>query len=217
VTDATGVPLHFASTGADRHGAPLLSPKLGGLDTAWALPADISVHLDRVSANGVTRALLDDLGFTGRSRIGDSRPGAGGETLGGRADAGLDEQEWQAAPLYPTLLPAHIVLVPDLQNPTGLRALAASREILARYGYLSLHETVLGILGSATMGREHAEPLLASCADAFESARGVITTPFLGDTMVTDIARPMTIDGAQELITAGFFREAVFWIAVVHI
>lgn len=118
--------------------------------------------------------------------------------------------------LYPTSLPAHVVLVADLQNPTIRKGLAASREVLASYGYLSLHKSVLGILGSAAMARGQVETLLASCADAFDAAKQVITTPFFGDMLITDFSRPMAIDATQELITAGFHREVVFWVALMH-
>jgi hypothetical protein len=118
--------------------------------------------------------------------------------------------------LYATSLPSHIVLVADLQNPTTRKALVASQGVLARYGHLSLHQSLLGLLGSAMMSREKAEALLVSCADAFDTAKMFVTTPFFGDTSVTDMARPMAIDGARELITAGFHREAVFWVAVIH-
>jgi hypothetical protein len=118
--------------------------------------------------------------------------------------------------IYPTLIPAHVVLVANLQNPTVRKALAVSRDVLASYGHLSLHETVLEILGSAAMGQEHAETLLASCADAFDAAKEVVSTPFFFDMLLSDDSRPMTIDGARDLITAGYAREAVFWIAIVH-
>lgn len=118
--------------------------------------------------------------------------------------------------LYPTSLPTQIVLVADLQNPTIRKGLVASREVLARYGYPSLHETVLGILGCTAMGREHVEALLASCAEAFDAARQVITTPFFGDMLITEFSRPTAIDGTRELIAAGFPREAVFWLALMH-
>ena len=64
VTDASGVPLHLVVTGANRHDAPLLGPTLAGLDVLGPLPAT-TVHLDRGYDSGVTRALLEDLGFTG--------------------------------------------------------------------------------------------------------------------------------------------------------
>lgn len=65
VTDATGVPLHVVSAGANRHDAPLLEPTLTGLDTWGADPAETTVHLDRGYDSGVTRTLLEELGFTG--------------------------------------------------------------------------------------------------------------------------------------------------------
>jgi hypothetical protein len=65
VTDATGVPLHLVSAGANRHDAPLLGPTLAGLANLAPLPPGTTVHLDRGYAGAATRTLLDDLGFTG--------------------------------------------------------------------------------------------------------------------------------------------------------
>ena len=64
VTDATGVPLHVVAAGANRHDSPLLGPTLAGLDAFGPLSAT-TVHLDRGYDSGVSRALLDALGFTG--------------------------------------------------------------------------------------------------------------------------------------------------------
>ncbi|CAA9542702.1 MAG: Putative transposase [uncultured Thermomicrobiales bacterium] len=65
VTDATGIPFHVVATGANRHDEPLLGPTLAGLE-AWVPPRDrTTVHLDRGYDSGVTRALLDALGFIG--------------------------------------------------------------------------------------------------------------------------------------------------------
>jgi hypothetical protein len=47
VTDATGIPLHVVSAGANRHDAPLLGPTLAGLEKLDGLPDDMTVHLDR--------------------------------------------------------------------------------------------------------------------------------------------------------------------------
>ena len=65
VTDASGIPLHVVSAGANRHDAPLLGPTLAGLDKLTALPDQVTVHLDRGDAGTPTRALLDALGFDG--------------------------------------------------------------------------------------------------------------------------------------------------------
>jgi len=65
VTDATGIPLHVVSAGANRHDAPLLAPTLAGLDKLAGLPDDVTVHLDRAFDGRPTRTLLDVLGFDG--------------------------------------------------------------------------------------------------------------------------------------------------------
>ncbi len=65
VTDATGIPLHVVSAGANRPDAPLLGPTLAGLDKLDGLPDAVTVHLDRGYDGGPTRALLDALGFAG--------------------------------------------------------------------------------------------------------------------------------------------------------
>ncbi len=65
LVDATGVPLHLVAAGANRHDSPLLAPTLAGLAAGGADPGTTTVHLDRGYDHGVTRALLDELGFTG--------------------------------------------------------------------------------------------------------------------------------------------------------
>lgn len=65
LTDAIGVPLHVVSAGANRHDSPLLGPTLAGLARLGPLPGGVTVHLDRGYDSGVTRALLDGLGFRG--------------------------------------------------------------------------------------------------------------------------------------------------------
>src|SRR5947199_6407911 len=65
VTDATGIPLHVVSAGANRHDAPLLGPTLAGLEKLDGLPDDVTVHLDRGYDGSPSRALLDTLGFNG--------------------------------------------------------------------------------------------------------------------------------------------------------
>ncbi len=65
LTDATGVPLHVVAAGANRHDAPLLEPTLAGMDPFGPAPTGTTVHLDRGYDSGVTRTLLDSLGFIG--------------------------------------------------------------------------------------------------------------------------------------------------------
>lgn len=64
--EATGVPLGVVSAGADRNDSPLLAPTLEqARQQVGALPADVTVHLDAGYDSGVTRTLLDALGFAG--------------------------------------------------------------------------------------------------------------------------------------------------------
>jgi hypothetical protein len=81
--------------------------------------------------------------------------------------------------LYATSIPTHIVLVADLQNPTVRRMFVAARDVLAKYRYLALHESLLGILGSARMNQEQASDLLGVCSTVFDNTKQVIKTPFL--------------------------------------
>ncbi len=63
--DATGGPLHLVAAGANRHDTLLLGPTLAGLDWLGPDPNGTTVHLDRGYASGVTRALLDNVGWKG--------------------------------------------------------------------------------------------------------------------------------------------------------
>ncbi len=65
VSDATGIPLHVVSAGANRNDGPLLAATLTGLDAVGPLPARIAVHLDRGYDSAGTRDLLAGLALTG--------------------------------------------------------------------------------------------------------------------------------------------------------
>lgn len=65
VTDGAGIPLRLIAAGANRHDGPLLEPTLTGLTKRGPLPATPTVQMDRGYDSGVTRTLLDELGFTG--------------------------------------------------------------------------------------------------------------------------------------------------------
>ncbi len=65
LTDASGIPLHLVSAGANRHDSPLLAPTFEGLALLGPLPPRITVHLDRGYDSAPTRNLLAALGITG--------------------------------------------------------------------------------------------------------------------------------------------------------
>ena len=64
-TEATGIPLHVVSAGANRHDALLLGPTLAGLDKLDRRPEQATVHLDRGYDGEPTRALRAARGLAG--------------------------------------------------------------------------------------------------------------------------------------------------------
>ena len=120
--------------------------------------------------------------------------------------------EW----LFPIVFTPPMVLIAELRNPTHRRGLATFGQALARHGHPSLHKRVLGILGSATMTSDQVATLLTACAEAFDIAQAIRTTPIRLGSNISDFARPIAIGGGQELIAEGHHREAVFWICFIH-
>jgi len=110
----------------------------------------------------------------------------------------------------------HVLLVAGLENPTVRRRYAAARELLTEYGRLDFHEPLLALLGCAEMDRERVEYHLGAVAAAFDAAKLAIKTPYRFGADISDVARPIAIDGSRELIERGLHREAVFWIAATY-
>ncbi len=118
--------------------------------------------------------------------------------------------------LFAAGITTHVLLVAGLRNPTVRTRHVAVRELLADYGQLKFHETLLALLGSARLSRGRVGQHLASLAEIFDAAKGKIKTPFPFASDVSDSARPFVINGSLELIERGYHREAMFWIAVTH-
>jgi hypothetical protein len=106
----------------------------------------------------------------------------------------------------------HVLLAAGLRNLTVRRRYAAVRELLAAYGRLDFHEPLLELLGCAGMDRARVEQHLAAVTVAFDAARAAIRTPYRFGSDLSDVARPVAIDGSRELIERGLHREAVFWL-----
>lgn len=102
------------------------------------------------------------------------------------------------------------------ENPTVRTRYMAVRELLADYGHLGFHESLLELLSVAQMSRDRVGRHLATLTGIFDRATRAIKTPFPFATDISDAARPMTIDGTLEMIDRGYHREAMFWIAVTH-
>lgn len=117
-----------------------------------------------------------------------------------------------AAWLFAAGVTTHVLLVAGLRNPTVRQRYVAVRELLVEYGHAAFYEPLLGLLGCAQMSREEVEAHLAALTAAFDAAKTVIKTPFFFAADISDIARPVAIDGSRELIARGYHREAIFWI-----
>ncbi len=118
--------------------------------------------------------------------------------------------------LFATGVMTHMLLVAGLRNPTVRRRYLATQELLADYGLLESYETLLELLGCARMTRTRVEHHLATLADVFDAAKAVVKTPFFFTSDISDLARPIAIEGSYELIERGNHREAIFWIAATY-
>jgi hypothetical protein len=133
---------------------------------------------------------------------------------------GLDEAASfhdQVVPwLFATGVMTHVLLVAGLKNPTVRRRYVAVRQLLADYGYEAFHATLLEVLGCARMDRGRVEQHLAALTAVFDIAKTVIQTPFFFASDISDLARPIAIDGSRELIERGYHREAIFWLVATY-
>jgi hypothetical protein len=110
----------------------------------------------------------------------------------------------------------HVLLVAGLRRPTVKRRYVVARELLAEYGHLDLYEMLLETLGCAHMSPADVERHLDALTEAFDFAKTVVKTPVFFASEISDVARPIAIDGSRELIESGLHREAIFWIAVTY-
>jgi len=118
--------------------------------------------------------------------------------------------------LFPAGITTHLLLVAGLENPTVRRRYVAARELLAVYGRLDFYQYLLEMVGCAHMNQASVERHLASLSEAFDAAKTMIVTPFFFAADISDIARPIAIDGSRELIVRGDHREAIFWMVATY-
>lgn len=118
--------------------------------------------------------------------------------------------------LFATGVMTHILLVAGLKNPTVRRRYVATQELLADYGHLNFYETLLDLLGCAHMSRGRVEHHLAALTEVFDVAKEVVKTPFFFASDLSDMARPIAIDGSRALIERGLHREAIFWLVATY-
>ena len=118
--------------------------------------------------------------------------------------------------LFGTSVTTHILLVAGLRNPTVRKRYLAVRGLLDELGRLDIHEELLQLLGCAAISRTQVERHLATMTGAFDAAKRTIRTPVFFASDISDVARPIAIDGSREMIESGCHREAMFWIAATY-
>jgi hypothetical protein len=110
----------------------------------------------------------------------------------------------------------YVLLVAGLRNPTVRKRYLATRELLAEFGHLDLYPALLEALGCAEMGAERVAHHLGQLARVFDAASEIRDSPFYWASDLSAAARPIIIDGSQEMIDRGDHREALFWMAVTY-
>ena len=118
--------------------------------------------------------------------------------------------------LFPTGVTAHVLLVAGLRNPTVRDRYTAVRQLLEEHSQIQFYETLLQLLGCERMSRASVESHLSSLEEIFDVATAAIQSPFSFSSDISEIARPLAINGSRDLINRGLYREAVFWIAVTY-
>lgn len=129
-------------------------------------------------------------------------------------DAPLHDQV--IASLFAAGVITHIVLVAGLRNPTVRTRYVEVRRLLARYGHLAFHETLLDLLGSARISPQRVNQHVSTLTEIFDVTRIAIRSPFPFASDLSDCARPIAIDGSLQLLESGHHREAMFWVAISH-
>lgn len=106
----------------------------------------------------------------------------------------------------------HVLLTAGLRNPTIRRRFAAVRELLEERDMLDIHDQLLAMWGYDSLSREQIEGHFAALTEVFDVASTIDRPDLYFNSDISDIARPVAIDGTRALIDQGLHREAVFWI-----
>ncbi|MFD7812878.1 hypothetical protein ACFV6E_08035 [Streptomyces sp. NPDC059785] len=157
----------------------------------------------RVSAEFATRPWV-------RRRCQDARRRI--ETRLAAIDSSAPFHEQVTAWLFPTGVNTHVLLVAALRNPTVRLRYLAARDVLTDYGHPGLYPELLDLLGCRHLSARRIQHHLHELTATFDATADVAKTPFFFSSDITEAARPIAIDGSQDLIDRGDHHEAVFWI-----
>lgn len=114
--------------------------------------------------------------------------------------------------LFPTGVTTHVLLVAGLRNATVRQRYVAVRDLLVDYDRLAFHDDLLGLLGCVEMSPSRVEHHLDNLTALFDVVKDRARSPFAFASDISELARPIAIDGSRDLISRGYHREAVFWI-----
>lgn len=185
----------------------LASYHLAGSFRTDTIIDDPTGHLRRlrahISGNFTTRRWV-------RRRCQDARHRI--ETRLAAIDPSAPFHEQVMACLFPTGVTTHVLLVAALRNPTVRLRYLAAREVLADYGRLGRYPELLDLLGCRHLSARHIQHHLRELTRTFDATAEVAKTPFFFSSDITPAARPIAINGSQDLIDRGDHHEAVFWI-----
>jgi hypothetical protein len=118
--------------------------------------------------------------------------------------------------LFGTGKTTHVLLVAALRNPTVRLRYVAARDVLAEYDRSDFYPELLDLLGCVHLSRARVQHHLRGLAQTFDAAVAVARSPFFFSSDITPVARPIAIDGSQELIDSNLHREAMFWIIATY-
>lgn len=118
--------------------------------------------------------------------------------------------------VFPTGVTTHVLLLAGLRNATVRQRYVAVRELLAEYDRLDLHDELLDLLGCARMSPARAGHHLDALITVFDAVKDRARSPFPFAADISEVGRPIAIDGSRDLIARGYHREAVFWIVVTY-
>lgn len=118
--------------------------------------------------------------------------------------------------LLGTTTVTHVLLVAALRDPTTRRRYEATRDLLAAHDRLDYYERLLRLLGCTRLSASRTRHHLAALERVFATAKDVEATSYRFASDISDVARPIAIDGSRRLIERGLHREAAFWLAVTY-
>lgn len=110
----------------------------------------------------------------------------------------------------------HILLVAGLKNPTVRKRYLDTKNLLEEYGLSDFYESLMEVAGFAKLNSCQVEQHLFNLTETFDIAKLVNKMPYRFAADISDLGRPIAIDGSHELIQNGFHREAMFWIVATY-